>query len=117
MRKTGSLAGGVGDAVFEGGMLSPPASSPLFLFLDRALSGWDLGGSFGDGVLSRASSPSSPFPLALGKGGFGGGEDADADAAAFCISRCTTSSAILGEGGDGGAVAFSSLTILFSTGS
>ena len=121
MRKTGSSAG-VGGAVLEDGTLfvpvvalSPPTPSPLpvVLVLDRAPGdGLDLRGSFG-GVFSFSirlclcpSAPSSPFVLALGKD------------LAFCISRCTTSSAILGEGGDGGgAAAFSSSTILFSTGS
>ena len=123
MRKTGSSAG-VGEAVFAEGTLfvpvvalSPPTPSPVpvVLVLDRASGGGlDLRGSFG-GVFSFSfrlclSAPSnSPFVLALVKG------------LAFCISRCTTSSAILGEGGDGGggggAVAFLSWTILFSTGS
>ena len=126
MRKTGSLAG-VGEAVFEGGMLLPPlpalwlpASSSAVLVFDLSWSGdgaWSSRGSFG-GVFSRRCSPPPFLAFLLGKGGFGGGEDAEA--AAFCISRCTTSSAILGEGGDGGddgAVVFSSWTILFSTGS
>ena len=119
VRKTGSLAG-VGVAVFEDGvLLAAVALSPLLLFLsfDSSFGGsgggggeWDLAGSFG-GVFSRFSPPSLltlACDLAL-EIGF-----------AFCISRCTTSSATLGEGGDGGgggAVALSSLTILFSTGS
>ena len=89
-------------------MLFVPASVSLFFTFALASVG---GGGVGDlrfafgGVFSRPSAP-SPFALALASG------------LAFCISRWTTSSAILGEGGDGGgAVAFPSWTILFSTGS
>ena len=126
VRKSGSLAG-VGEAVLgdDGGersrslvgatadarsLATTAGSSALLLFLGCAAGGG------GDLARSRGGVCS---PLSFNCGGFGGGEEGDeAEAAALWISRCTTSSATLGEGGDGGGGgADDSVATFFSTGS